>query len=188
MKLVIIVGPHAVGKMTVGQELCKLTGMKLFHNHMFKDMIYSIFSDERNRWELTELVRNEIFTRFAQSDQPGLVFTFMPAYNKPSNLKYLNNIEQIFKKKDANVYYVELCADQTCRLERNRSTNRLLHKISKRDIQCSEKEMLQLEKENRFVSLDGEYAGKQYLRVYNQELSPNEIARIICNRWNLCGE
>lgn len=31
---VIIMGPHAVGKMTVGQELAKITGLRLFHNHM----------------------------------------------------------------------------------------------------------------------------------------------------------
>lgn len=31
--LVIILGPHAVGKMTVGQELAKITDLRLFHNH-----------------------------------------------------------------------------------------------------------------------------------------------------------
>ena len=34
MKLVLIVGDGAVGKMTVGQELMKITGLRLFHNHM----------------------------------------------------------------------------------------------------------------------------------------------------------
>lgn len=34
MKLVFIFGSGAVGKMTVGQELMKLTGLRLFHNHM----------------------------------------------------------------------------------------------------------------------------------------------------------
>ena len=32
--LVLILGPHAVGKMTVGQELAKITELRLFHNHM----------------------------------------------------------------------------------------------------------------------------------------------------------
>jgi adenylate kinase family enzyme len=32
MHLVVIFGPPAVGKMTVGHELTKLTGYKLFHN------------------------------------------------------------------------------------------------------------------------------------------------------------
>jgi len=34
MKLVIIFGPSAVGKMTVGQKLAKISQLKLFHNHI----------------------------------------------------------------------------------------------------------------------------------------------------------
>ena len=37
-KLVLLTGPQAVGKMTVGQELAKITGLKLFHNHMTIDL------------------------------------------------------------------------------------------------------------------------------------------------------
>ncbi|KAA1807131.1 hypothetical protein FXB61_003723 [Bacillus cereus] len=39
MKLILIFGPQAVGKMTVGQELATLTGLKLFHNHMTIDLV-----------------------------------------------------------------------------------------------------------------------------------------------------
>jgi shikimate kinase len=31
--LIFIVGPPAVGKMTVGAELARRTGFQLFHNH-----------------------------------------------------------------------------------------------------------------------------------------------------------
>ena len=34
MKLLLLFGDAAVGKMTVGQELCKITDFRLFHNHM----------------------------------------------------------------------------------------------------------------------------------------------------------
>jgi len=34
MKLLLIIGDAAVGKMTVGQELTKITDLRLFHNHM----------------------------------------------------------------------------------------------------------------------------------------------------------
>ena len=37
--LVIIIGPHAVGKMTVGQELARITDLRLFHNHMSIELI-----------------------------------------------------------------------------------------------------------------------------------------------------
>ena len=33
-KFIMIVGPQAVGKMTVGQELLKITNLKLLHNHI----------------------------------------------------------------------------------------------------------------------------------------------------------
>ena len=45
MKLVIIFGPHAVGKMTVGQELAKRTGLKLFHNHMTIEVVSDLFEN-----------------------------------------------------------------------------------------------------------------------------------------------
>lgn len=34
MNLIVIFGPAAVGKMTVGMKVARLTGYKLFHNHM----------------------------------------------------------------------------------------------------------------------------------------------------------
>ncbi len=36
-KLILISGPQTVGKMTVGQELIKITDLKLFHyNNIYK--------------------------------------------------------------------------------------------------------------------------------------------------------
>ena len=39
MKFILLFGPQAVGKMTVGQELAKITDLKLFHNHMTIDLV-----------------------------------------------------------------------------------------------------------------------------------------------------
>ena len=43
MKFIIITGPQAVGKMTVGQELVKITNLKLLHNHMTIEVLTKIF-------------------------------------------------------------------------------------------------------------------------------------------------
>ena len=43
-KLLVIMGPQAVGKMTVGQELVKITELKLLHNHMTLDLVEKFFS------------------------------------------------------------------------------------------------------------------------------------------------
>ena len=43
MKFIVIFGPPAVGKMSVGRELAKLTGFKLFHNHMTIELALNFF-------------------------------------------------------------------------------------------------------------------------------------------------
>ena len=48
--LIMITGPQAVGKMTVGQELAKLTNFKLFHNHMSIDLVNNF--SEKNKAEI----------------------------------------------------------------------------------------------------------------------------------------
>lgn len=41
--LVMLVGPPAVGKMTVGHELAARTGLRLFHNHQTIDLVLHFF-------------------------------------------------------------------------------------------------------------------------------------------------
>ena len=43
MKLVFLFGNAAVGKMTVGQELMKITDLRLFHNHMTIEPVLEVF-------------------------------------------------------------------------------------------------------------------------------------------------
>ena len=58
MKLVFIIGDAAVGKMTVGQELMKTTGLRLFHNHMSIEPIIEIFGryDGKTIAEMRDLI------------------------------------------------------------------------------------------------------------------------------------
>ena len=57
MKLVFLIGDAAVGKMTVGQELMKITDLRLFHNHMTIEPVLEIlgFPVGVCRQPLTEL-------------------------------------------------------------------------------------------------------------------------------------
>ena len=73
MKLVIIVGAGAVGKMSVGQELMKITSLRLFHNHMMIErVIDSVFKGET----IAEL-REVIFEDFIHSKHSEIIFTFL---------------------------------------------------------------------------------------------------------------
>ena len=67
--LVIILGPHAVGKMTVGQELSNLTGLRLFHNHMSIELTRLLFDHGEKEWGiLNETIRKTVFELFAKGD------------------------------------------------------------------------------------------------------------------------
>ena len=121
MKLVIIAGPHAVGKMTVGQALAKRTGLKLFHNHMTIDVVSDLFdSMPEQRQRLTALFREEIFRAFAPSAEKGMIFTYMWAFDLKGDWDYIEHVEAIFREAGASVYYVELTADYDCLLYTSR--------------------------------------------------------------------
>lgn len=46
---VIIMGPHAVGKMTVGQELAKITGLRRFHSFMSIELTRKMFAPNEKK-------------------------------------------------------------------------------------------------------------------------------------------
>ncbi len=78
MTLVIIFGPPAVGKMAVGMELARLTGFKLFHNHMTVDAVMPVFPFESASYtKLVQEFRERVFEEFAAHGERGLIFTFV---------------------------------------------------------------------------------------------------------------
>ncbi len=179
--LVIILGPHAVGKMTVGQELAKVTDLRLFHNHMSIELTRKLFAHSEKEWcVLNETIRKTVFELFAKGDFPGLIFTYMCAFDLQEELDYVTNIIDLFKSNGANCCVVELCADFEERLVRNKSENRLLHKESKRDLAWSEGEMRKTSEKYRLNSYDGESLPfENYIKINNTTLAPDEVAKMI---------
>lgn len=179
--LVIILGPHAVGKMTVGQELAKITELRLFHNHMSIELTRKLFAHSEKEWcVLNETIRKTVFELFAKGDFPGLIFTYMCAFDLQEELDYVTNIIDLFKSNGANCCVVELCADFEERLVRNKSENRLLHKESKRDLAWSEGEMRKTSEKYRLNSYDGESLPfENYIKINNTTLAPDEVAKMV---------
>lgn len=186
-KLVIIIGPHAVGKMTVGQELMKITGLRLFHNHMSIELARKLFPPRgEDFFELSNSIRQKVFEIFARGDYPGLIFTFMYAFDDPTDAAYIADLISLFKNNDADCHIVELCADFDIRLVRNKSENRLLHKESKRDLEWSEAEMRNTSQKYRLNSYDGEKLPfDSYLKINNTDLPPDKVAGMIADYFHL---
>lgn len=73
MKLLFLFGNATVGKMTVGQELMKITDLRLCHNHMTIEPVIEIFGKYDSR--ITARLREVIFEEYAKSDNYGIIFT-----------------------------------------------------------------------------------------------------------------
>ena len=108
MKLIFLIGDAAVGKMTVGQELMKITDLRLFHNHMTIEPVIEIFG--RYDGKTISEIRDTIFKNYAASDNYGMIFTIMMDFDLPSEWEYLEHIKGIFEPYGTDFYYVELIA------------------------------------------------------------------------------
>lgn len=177
MKLVFLMGDAAVGKMTVGQELMKITELRLFHNHMTIEPVLEIFGSFDGK-TIQEL-RDVIFRNFAASDRYGMIFTVMMDFDMESDWAYLEHVKQIFEPYGTEFYYVELIAPQEIRLKRNVSENRLKNKASKRDIEISNQRLIRDDLNHRCVSYEGEIPFDNYLRIDNSDKAPDVVARAI---------
>ncbi|MBQ7378507.1 MAG: AAA family ATPase [Clostridia bacterium] len=179
--IIIIIGPHAVGKMTVGQELAKITDLRLFHNHMSIELSLKLFDFGTPGYRaLNETVRKTVFEQFATGDLPGLIFTYMMDFDDPQEFAYLQGIIDLFREHGADCHVVELCADFDVRIERNKSENRLANKESKRDLEWSEREMRHTSETHRLNSREGEILPfESYIKIDNTNLTPDEVAKII---------
>ena len=183
MRLLFIFGAHAAGKMTVGQAVSRITPMKLFHNHMTIEPVIELFGAYNGA--AVERLRQVVFEEFAKTDNYGLIFTFIWAFDVPYDEEYVRRLSKMYEDAGAQVDYVELVAPQEVRLVRNRTENRLQHKASKRDVALSEARFLDAESRYRCVSEPGEIvrrlgiAPERYLRIDNTELSPDAVADMI---------
>ena len=183
MKFVLIVGDGAVGKMTVGQELMKITELRLFHNHMTIEPVLEIFNDFNV--DVILKLRYLIFEEFAKTQNYGMIYTCMWAYDCPEDWEIMNKILQIFTDVGAELYCVELTAPLAVRLQRNVTENRLKNKASKRDIESSNERVIQHTNNHRFVSMDGEVPIKNFIRIDNSDLEAHVVAKMIKDKFDL---
>ena len=186
MKLVIIFGPPAVGKMAVGRELADLTGLRLLHNHMTIDLALNFFDFGQPQFHrLVGEFRRRIFEEVAASDLPGLIFTYVWALDQTSDKEFIDRSCRIFQDKDGEVYFIELEADQGERIRRNESALRLAEKPSKRDVEESKKRLIENDSEYKLNSAGDFFYQENYLKINNTALSASEAAQQIVDEFAL---
>ena len=184
MKLVFMLGSLAVGKMTVGQELEKITELQLFHNHLMYDLMIEHFGEDFASHAADNL-KDVIYEKYSETNNYGLIVTLAVNFDAQSEWDELNRIADIFKEKNAEIYYVNLVASQEIRLQRNKTENRLKYKSSKRNIEKSDKHLIEVDNKCRFTGNDEEFVGKNYIKIDNSTISPDVVAEMIKEKFSL---
>jgi chloramphenicol 3-O-phosphotransferase len=116
MKLIIIHGPPAAGKLTVSLELAKRTGYKLFHNHISIDCVKPVFEFGSPPFmRLIELIR---FGTIAEAAREGvdLIHTFVYAYGIDD--EHFGNLIAAAEDNGGGVHTVLLTCDDETRRQR----------------------------------------------------------------------
>lgn len=177
---IIITGPQAVGKMAVGMALREKYNYRLFHNHMTIELAKEIFGCfNKQTKETIKEMRETIFNQISKSDLEGFVFTYVWAFNLESEYNYVYDLIEKFESKGWTAFIVELEADVETRLKRNRTSLRLENKVSKRNLEWSDKDLLSSMEKYRLTSNENEINFPRYMRIKNTDLSPDEVALLI---------
>ena len=117
MKLIILYGPPATGKLTLAENIIKRTGYKLFDNHHTMDFLNRIVLDKtkvfepkvfKDFFELYRKMRLEILkTTCKLKDVKGLVIT--EAYT--GKKRFISRIIKIAEQNKCEVYLIKLSCD-----------------------------------------------------------------------------
>ena len=180
MPLLLILGPPAVGKMTVGRAVAARSSYRLFHNHHSIELLLDVFDYGTPPFKrLNTEIRTRVIEE-AAAEGTDLVFTFVMGMDEQDEADYLARLAQPYGD---DVAVVELVADLDTRLVRNRTEHRLAEKKSKRDLDWSDANVRELEAAYRMTTEPGRDAPGErllarwpHLVLDTTDLSADEIA------------
>ncbi|WP_127573405.1 hypothetical protein [Georgenia faecalis] len=186
MRLLVLFGPPAVGKMTVGREIAARSAFRLFHNHAVIEPLLEVFDYGTPPFDrLLSAWRAQVVEE-AASVGTDLLLTFVWGLELQADADELAAHIRPYVEKNADVAFVELAADLNTRLQRNRTELRLAEKRSKRDVTWSDANVREME---RFIMNTGPEATPgaplpgallltqhRHLRLDNSRLTPHEAA------------
>lgn len=127
MKVVFLYGPPAVGKLTVAKELSKLTGFRIFHNHLTVDLMDTLFGWGTDLFnEFLTKYRLELIEAVAKDNRTNLIFTYVYT-NRPYDHFFIAAVQKILRKHNGEIYFVQLVCDRDVLLKRVKEASRKQH-------------------------------------------------------------
>lgn len=186
--LVMLVGPPAVGKMTVGHELAQRTGLRLLHNHVTIDVVLRFFAFGTPPYQrLVSEFRRRIVEEVAASELRGLIVTFVWAFDDPDDEAIVESWAEFFRARGGRVVFVELEATQEERLRRAKTEFRLAEKPAMRDLAAARDRLLDADVKYQLNTHGARDARADWLRIDTSNLAARETAERIISHFDLRG-
>ena len=135
MKLVLIYGQPATGKLTVAKELSKLTGYKIFHNHLTADLASSIFPFGTKEYsDLVAKIRLDSIETAAKNKVKGLLFTFaygVETYGGKTDDSFVRQVVAKVRKYNGKVVLIKIvCEEKELRRRLTHPSRKTFNKLS----------------------------------------------------------
>ena len=178
MKLILIYGSPAVGKLTVSNEIARRTDFRVFHNHLSIECVAPIFDfGTESFWNLVHLIRVETVAEAARANQ-NLIYTF--CYAKDSDDAHVRLITKTVEENGGEIVFVLLKAKKSV-IEK-----RVLEKSRKKFGKIADIELLHRiwEKHELFAPVPE----RESLVIDNTDLSAENAARRIIEHFLLLPE
>ena len=110
-ELLLIIGPPAVGKMTVGRAVCAQSDFRLFHNHHTIEPLLEIFGHGTPPFEVLKAEFRRRIIEEAAASGTDLVFTFAWFVDSPEDADAVRTLIAPYADRGHPVSFVELYAD-----------------------------------------------------------------------------
>lgn len=112
MKLVLLYGPPGVGKLTVARALSRLTGYKVFHNHLLIELLCSLFDWGSGPYnKLVSKYRFELLETAATNQIKGVIMTLV--YGAEADATEMRELVGRMKRLGVRVFFVKVECSQT---------------------------------------------------------------------------
>lgn len=181
----VMFGPPAVGKMTVGRAVCERSNFRLFLNHHTIEPLADVFGMGTAPFRtLTGEFRRRVVEEAAGADV-ALILTMVWNLGGVEDARWVGELVAPYADAGLPISFVELAADLETRLERNRGEDRLLAKPSKRNLAWSEAHLHERESwvmntdPTVPLAADRVLAAHRHLRLDNRQPDPQASAERI---------
>ena len=174
-KLVFIYGPPASGKLTVARKLARLTGFKLYDNHVSIQFVTSLFEfGTKTFHRLLDKYRREMLEQAAR-EGINAIFTFV--YGEKADDEFVGDIIKRVRRHNGKVFFVRLRCNREELARRIERPDRRAHgKLTQKKI---------LDDLYLVHDLDAEIPFQSSLSIDTAKRQPGEAAQMIIQHYTL---